>query len=180
MSDRPALDVVVMAYNEVASLASTCDEILATVRRLPVTPTVIIVDDGSTDGTGERADEIATREPEVRVIHHPANQGLGGVYRTGFRDTTGSLLTFFPADGQFPAEIIKSFLPRIADADLVLGYLPRRSDLVGKALSLVERILYWALLGPMPRFQGIMLIRRDLLARTALRSSGRGWAVVME
>jgi hypothetical protein len=47
-------------------------------------------------------------------------------------------------------------------------------------LSIVERVLYRVLLGPMPRFQGIMMIRRQLLHEIPLSSTGRGWAVVME
>jgi hypothetical protein len=64
---------------------------------------------------------------------------------------------------------------------MVLGYLPKRDhDLVGKTLSLVERTLYRLLFRSFPRFQGIMLLRRQLLAEIPLTSEGRGWAVVME
>jgi hypothetical protein len=64
--------------------------------------------------------------------------------------------------------------------DLVLGYLPQRTSGIGRLLSVAERILYRTLLGPMPRFQGIMMIRRELLREIPLTSAGRGWAVVME
>jgi hypothetical protein len=51
---------------------------------------------------------------------------------------------------------------------------------MSRVLSATERVLYRALLGPMPRFQGIMMFRRELLNEITLQSRGRGWAVVME
>jgi glycosyltransferase involved in cell wall biosynthesis len=139
------------------------------------------VDDGSSDGTGPLADSLTHDQPGVRVVHHAENLGLGGGYRTGFREARGEWLTFFPADAQFPASIIGQFWQHTHCADMVLGYLPKRDhDLVGKTLSLVERALYRLLFRSFPRFQGIMLLRRKLLAEIPLTSEGRGWAVVME
>jgi hypothetical protein len=52
--------------------------------------------------------------------------------------------------------------------------------LVGRLLSGAERVAYRVLLGPMPRFQGVFMVRREALARVRLHSEGRGWAIVME
>ena len=177
---RVELSVVVMAYDEAPTVAATCAEILDAINSIGCSHELLIVDDGSSDGTGEIADELARATPAVRVIHHQPNRGLGGVYRTGFQEAQGEFLTFFPADGQFPASIIQDFFPRVQQLDLVLGYLPQRSRGLGVLLSIVERVLYRVLLGPMPRFQGIMMIRRQLLRDIPLASTGRGWAVVME
>lgn len=177
----PVLSVIIMAYNEVASLEAVAREIDGVVACVAPGAEIVIVDDGSTDGTEAIADRLAASMPRVRVIHHRPNQGLGGVYRTGFREARGDYVTFFPADGQFPATIIELFLPRMADHDMVLGYLPdRRSSIVARTLSLGERVLYTALFGPMPRFQGILMFRRAMLGSITLRSTGRGWAVLME
>lgn len=177
----PALSVVVMAFNEAESLAATVGEIVATLSPMPLTHEVIIVDDGSDDATSELADELAQRVSGVRVVHHPTNLGLGGVYRTGFATACGELVTFFPADGQFPASIIKQFLDEIGERDMVLGYLARGRDTAfGKAISWCERRLYHALVGPMPTFQGVLMFRRRLLDRFPPRCRGRGWGVLME
>lgn len=183
----PLVTCVVMAYNEAPSLEATAREIHGVLRAIPAPCEMLIVDDGSSDGTGEIADALAREldAPDapvrVRVVHHQPNLGLGGVYRTGFGQSRGEFITFFPADGQFPATIIRDFLPRAIGADLVLGYLPeRRSSLVAKTLSAVERLLYAALFGRLPRFQGILMLRRAVLAHVELASAGRGWAVVME
>ncbi len=182
---QPRLSVVILAYNEQANVRPVCQEILETLTMLGVESEVLIVDDGSTDGTGALADTLASEpvasQVTIRVIHHGQNLGLGGGYRTGFSEARGEFLTFFPADGQFPASIIPAFLRETDQADLVLGYIPkRRSTLVAKGLSLAERVLYRGLFGPMPKFQGILMIRRAILAQVPLVSQGRGWAVVME
>ena len=177
----PRLTVVVLAYNEAANLEPAVTELLAVTRGLGAPVEVLVVDDGSTDGTGALADRLAAEHPDVRAVHHATNLGLGGGYRTGFQEARGECLSFFPADGQFPAEILADFLPRMASADLVLGYLPeRRPSALGRALSLAERVLYRVVLGPIPRFQGVLMLRRSLLHAVPLRSTGRGWGVIME
>lgn len=178
---EPDVTVVVMAYNEAATLSPVVDELAGALGALGRPWELVIVDDGSTDGTGELADRLAATRSGVHVIHHSVNLGLGGVYRTGFGVARGRHVTFFPADGQFPATILPAFRGAIESADLVLGTLPgRRGTPLSTLLSFVERGLYRALLGPMPRFQGILMFRRTLVAGMDLRSEGRGWAVLME
>jgi glycosyltransferase involved in cell wall biosynthesis len=175
------LTVVVMAYNEAESLEPAVREIAASLARLQGPCEILIVDDGSTDGTTAIADRLAGELSAVRVIVHGVNGGLGAVYRTGFTQARGDLVTFFPADGQFPATIIEDFLPRMAGLDMVLGYLPHRHDsLPGRLLSNGEKLLYRLLFGRLPRFQGVFMFRRRLLEGLHLRSTGRGWGVLME
>lgn len=175
------LSVVVMAYNEAGSLEAVVREIQETLEGMARSYEILIVDDGSDDGTGALADRLAEASPNVRVIHHGVNQGLGGVYRSGFAHAHGDWVTFFPADGQFPATIIDQFVPLIENADMVLGYLSeQKRSLMGQILSALERLLYRLLFGPLPHFQGIAMFRRALLEQFELKSSGRGWAVLME
>jgi len=175
------VSIVVMAYNEAGTLSGVLDEIDATMRDSAYTYEVIVVDDGSSDGTGQIADEAAQRLPSVNVLHHPTNRGIGEVYRSGFQAATGKYLTFLPADGQFPANIVSSFVPLMSRADLVLGYLPdvRRSP-VAMVLSWTERSLYRAMFGRLPPFQGIMMFRRAMLEELGVKPGGRGWGVLME
>jgi dolichol-phosphate mannosyltransferase len=171
------LTVVVMAYNEAATLESTVRELTAAIADVDE---LLIVDDGSTDDTGAIADRLGRESRRVRVLHHTKNAGLGGVYRTGFAEARGDLLTFFPADGQFPAGIIADFRPRITSADLVLGYLDTPRGLVPHLLSSLERLLYRLAIGPLPQFQGVLMIRTQRLRSLTLTSRGRAWTILME
>jgi glycosyltransferase involved in cell wall biosynthesis len=178
-----SLSVVVMAYNEAANVEAVVRELHGAVSTLPGprSDEIVIVDDGSSDGTAALADRLAAALPQVRVVHHHVNRGLGGVYRTGFEQASRDLITFFPADGQFPATIIQTFYPLMERHDLVLGYLPQRaSSPLAKGLSAAEKVLYRVLFGPMPRYQGVFMVRRPVLQSLTLETTGRGWGVVME
>jgi glycosyltransferase involved in cell wall biosynthesis len=178
---RPTVTVVVMAYNEMETVEATVLEIVDALKAIEGRHELIVVDDGGTDGTGAIADRMASTIPWIRVIHHHPNAGLGGVYRTGFAEARGEFLTFFPADGQFPATIIHAFRDAITDVDFVLGYLrDQRMGWFGRLMSTTERGLYSVLFGRFPRFQGIFMCRTAALRTLPLRSTGRGWAVVME
>jgi len=170
-----------MAFNEAESLECVTREIHAVLLELEQPFEVLIIDDGSSDGTDIIARRLSKQFPEIRVVHHDTNRGLGGVYRTGFSQARAELITFFPADGQFPATIIKQFVPLMNNADMVLGYISNRNpSLVSSALSKIRNIVYEMLLGPMPKLQAIFMMRRLLLDEIQLKSTGRGWAIVME
>jgi glycosyltransferase involved in cell wall biosynthesis len=176
----PRVSVVVMAFDEAANLEAVVREIRSSLDRLAGGAEIVIVDDGSTDGTAALADCLAREVPGTRVVHHLRNRGLGGVYRTGFAEARGELLTFFPADGQFPATILETFVPAIEGRDLIVGHVVRRDSVLGRALSVCERAAYRVLIGRLPPFQGVFLVRRARLRELPLRSEGRGWTIVME
>lgn len=178
---QPALTVAILAYNEVQNLRPVVAEIVQTLETLPAPWEMLVIDDGSTDGTGALADELAAGDPRLRVVHHGHNRGLGGVYQTGFDMARGEFLTFYPADGQFPPDIIATFFGQMGDLDLLLGYLPtQHRTLAAQGASLAERWLYRVLVGPMPKFQGVLMLRTAVLRQVPLVSSGRGWGIVME
>jgi CDP-glycerol glycerophosphotransferase len=91
---RPLLSVVVPAYQVVDYLAACLDSVLAQTWD-PLE--VVVVDDGSTDGTGEVADRVARRDDRVRVVHQ-ANAGLGAARNTGVAHCTGTYLAFADSD----------------------------------------------------------------------------------
>jgi len=174
--------VVVMAFNEAESLAEVTSEIRDSLERLGRPWEMVIVNDGSADATGSIADGLASESSAVRAVHHPVNQGLGAVYRTGFAEVTSEFVTFLPADGQIPASSIAPFVAAMdAGADMVLGTIPDRPvPLYVRMLSSGERLLYRLLFGSFPAFQGMLMFRRSLLDAVELTSTGRGWTVIME
>jgi hypothetical protein len=134
--------VVMPAYCEEENLEATVDDFLTTLEAAGVEHCVVVVDDGSPDGTGELLDRLAERHPgRVLAVHHEVNQGYGAAVRTGIAaalertDLRRILLT--DADGQFRAEDLPAFLgvQRRQRADAVIGYRRHRADPFGRKVN---------------------------------------------
>jgi len=114
------LSVVVPIYNERDTVRTILSRVLAT----PYEKEVILVDDGSTDGTRDVLAEIeAEGLPGVRVIYHAANQGKGGALRTGFAAVGGDIVLIQDADLEYTPDDYPVLLKPILDgkADVVFG-----------------------------------------------------------
>ncbi len=178
-----SVSVIIAAFNEHESLENVVNGINSVLVEVPFKDyEIIIIDDGSTDGTEKIADELENKYSQIRVIHHDRNKGLGMVYRTGFNHAIYDYITFYPADGQFPASNIHKFIPLMRDYDMILGYLPdRKSSMIARFLSKVERFLFSLAFGELPKFQGLFMLRRKVLDDIELKSpDSRAWTIVME
>jgi dolichol-phosphate mannosyltransferase len=112
--------VIVPTYNERDNLPPLIQRLMA----LPVPVDVLVVDDNSPDGTGQLADEIAARNPNVHVLHRKEKDGLGRAYCAGFGWALQRDCEFiFEMDGDFShnPDDIPAFLKAAQDADLVIG-----------------------------------------------------------
>ena len=118
MADRAL--VIVPTYNERENIAKLIETVLAQDARLDL----LVVDDGSPDGTGAIVDAIREREPRVNVLHRPSKMGLGTAYLAGFRwalDAGYAYIFEMDADFSHDPAHLPSFLEAIEGADLVLG-----------------------------------------------------------
>jgi len=119
MASERAL-VIVPTYNERENI----ERLIATVLAQDASLDILVVDDGSPDGTGEIADRLAEQSPRVHAVHRPRKMGLGTAYLTGFRWALERDYAFiFEMDADFshdPAHL-PQFLSAIQSCDLVLG-----------------------------------------------------------
>jgi glycosyltransferase involved in cell wall biosynthesis len=116
------------ALNEEDNVAPIVSEALAVLPRFADDVEVTVVDDGSTDRTGAIADELAKKDPRVRVIHHGARRGYGGAVRSGLRSATKRWIFFTDGDRQFALEDLALLIAASDDVDSVVGYRKKRAD----------------------------------------------------
>jgi glycosyltransferase involved in cell wall biosynthesis len=133
MSDRSSrnvgLSIFFPAYNDSGTIASMVIRAVKAASELTPDFEVIVVDDGSADGTAEIADELVRTYPQVRAIHHPINRDYGAALRTGFRSATKDLIFYTDGDAQYdPGELALLWDRLTPDADMVNGYKISRAD----------------------------------------------------
>src|SRR5207302_7370338 len=114
---RPCLSVVMPCYNEATTIEDVAKRVLAS----PYTAELIIVDDGSTDGTLDLARLVS--DPRVRVLAQPCNQGKGAALRRGFSQATAEYVIVQDADLEYDPQDFERVLAPLIDghADVVYG-----------------------------------------------------------
>jgi dolichol-phosphate mannosyltransferase len=178
------ISVAIPAYDEVTSLAAVVAEARAELAAigLAVDGEVLIVDDGSTDGTSALADQLVAGAANVRVVHHKPNRGFSGAMRTCFRESRGDWIFLVPADGQASMSDLRRFLEASANADIVIGVRESREDHAGRRfLSRGFHQIARGLLGIRVReFSSVFLFRRALLDAMPFRSKDNGATLLPE
>jgi dolichol-phosphate mannosyltransferase len=114
------ITVVIPAYNEkevIKKLIQDLEEKIAVTQGLEI----LVVDDGSTDGTGEILDRLSDEYQNLRVIHHQVNQNLGGALRTGIRAANGDILVTLDADMTHPPELMAEMVKTLRDYDVCVA-----------------------------------------------------------
>ncbi len=170
----PFLSLAVLAYNEKETLeraASLCSSVLEVCGR---TYELVLVDDGSTDGSREIIQRSVKELPHCRAIYHGTNLGIGAGIRTCYFETLGQWATWFPADLQADPSELPRLVELLPECDVLITYRDpwqRREKLLRKVISFTERALVSLLFGVSLRdLHWIRFFRRELLNRMILSS----------
>ena len=126
-NDAAALSFVVPSYNEEANLEGTVAAIAAASADAGVTYEIVVLDDGSSDGTFALAQRLAAAEPRIRALTNGRNRGLGYTFGRGVEESQGEHVMLVPGDNEVPREAIAALLRGATDSDLTLGYFPDQS-----------------------------------------------------
>ncbi len=122
MRPQPDLSVIVPAYNEEARLERALCSYLDYCHGHRVSAEIIVVDDGSTDGTSRLVEQLAGENPELRLIRLPENRGKGYAVRSGVVNARGRMVLFADADGATPLSEVERLQAAIeTGADIAIG-----------------------------------------------------------
>lgn len=128
-STTRGLSVVLPAHNEELVIEDTVRRCVAVLDVVAPDYEIIVVDDGSTDRTGEIADALSVENPRIRVVHNRPNRGYGGALIAGFQAASKELTFFMDSDGQFDIADIATLLRyREQGYRAVLGWRKHRQD----------------------------------------------------
>jgi glycosyltransferase involved in cell wall biosynthesis len=159
--------IVVPAFNEEDGIEGVVSRLDALALAVPVE--ILVVDDGSTDGTARVLERLKARNPKLRVEKHLANRGYGAALKTGFARASHEVVVITDGDGTYPEHKIEELLARIDDgADMVVGSRTGADvniPLVRRPAKAFLRMLASFLAGtPIPDLNsGLRAIRRELV-----------------
>jgi glycosyltransferase involved in cell wall biosynthesis len=176
-AEPPVLSVIVPCFNERPTIAELLKRVLA----VPIAKEILVVDDGSTDGSVAVIEAVAEREPSIRLLRQERNQGKGAALRRGFAEARGEVVIVQDADLEYdPREFLRIIQPILnGDADVVYGSRfeghPRRVMLYWHTVA--NRFLTWLSnlttnLNLTDMGTGYKAFRRDVIQSLQLESNG--------
>ena len=121
-------------FDEEDNIGRVLAQALELAPRLATHFEIVVVDDGSRDGSAAVVESWHERDPRIRLLRHAANRGYGAALRAGLRDARGELVFFSDADLQFDLEELEGLLAHAGDFDIVAGYRMPRRDPWGRLL----------------------------------------------
>ena len=181
MTDRHSISVFVPARNEAGNLEGSIRDIVSAAEEVFDDYEVLIVNDGSTDNTGEEADGLARENSNIRVIHNRGNLGFEQCYQIAVGRAEKRYFVFLPGDHEIAAESVRGIFGAAGSADLVVAYVQNRGTrtwhrrLMGQTCVFLSRIASGV---RMRYFQGLV-VYPTAFART-LPSETRGLFTLTE
>ncbi|MGF1467522.1 MAG: glycosyltransferase [Sandaracinaceae bacterium] len=145
-TSTPSLSVVVIAFNEEECLAEVVEELRDDLdAHLGVPLEIVLVDDGSSDGTLAAMQRLAEDDPRLRVVPLSPNRGIGGALRAGFDAARGTHVTWVPGDGQIAPDAVRQLYARRDEAPMLTTVYAGRDDapvrrLISATLNVLIRL----------------------------------------
>lgn len=170
-----AVSVVIPVHDEDGAVAEVVEAVRSTMPRVADAWEIVVVDDGSTDGTPALLRALAAADRRIRVVRHATNRGYGAALRSGFAAARFEWIFLTDGDGQLDPTQLPDAVAALGDADGVVGYRQRRSDsLLRRLNTTVWNGVVRSILGVPARDLNcaFKLLPRTVLAPEGLRANG--------
>jgi len=173
------ISLIVPALNEEAVIEANVEAFINVTGRSFVGYEVILVNDGSTDRTGEIMDRVAQRHDHVRVIHNAENMGLGRSYVRGVEAARYEYVMMLCGDGGLPADSLPPIFEAVGSADIVIPYMTNLKAIKTPIRYILSRgytnIINLLFKQSLHYYNGLPVHRRNLLSRVKIASGGFGF-----
>ena len=175
----PSLSIVIPAYNEADNILPTLENVTAAVSSLSLDAEILVVDDGSRDGTSDLVRAYAQRFPTVTLLVNERNMGFGWTYRRGVQAATRDHIVMVHGDNAWPADTLRRFFSHVGDADIIIGYTRDMWHSRPLARTLLSKTFTFAVNAITRRrlkyYNGLQIHRADVLKSLRIQSSGYGF-----
>jgi len=174
-----SLSVIVPAYCEADNIVATLENIDAALDGLGLDHEILVIDDGSTDGTGDRVRRQAARFPAVQLLTNDRNRGFGWTYRRGVAAASRAFIVMVHGDNAWPAPTLRDLFSRVGEADVIVGYtreMWRSRSWTRTVLSKTFTLLVNGITGRrLQYYNGLQIHPAGVLKALELHSTGYGF-----
>jgi glycosyltransferase involved in cell wall biosynthesis len=179
VSARPSLSIVIPAYCESENILLTLENVTRALEPLAIAHEILVVDDGSTDGTADLVTCHLARFPQARVLVNERNMGFGWSYRRGVDAAALEHIVMVHGDNAWGWETLREFFGHVGDADIIIGYtrhMTRSRSWRRTAISKTFTLLLNLVTGRWLRYyNGLQIHRASILKSLRIESSGYGF-----
>ena len=174
------VSVLVPAKDEAGNLALFMEECDITFRAQPERYEVVVIDDGSTDGSWELLQRLKEQYSFLKAVRHRARRGIAEALRTGYHNAAGGILVFYPADLQFKPEDIPRLVQPIlyGSSDMVTGYKEGKYEkaFVSGIYNKLSRSLFDV---PVRDLNNVKAYRREIMQALPMRPDWHRYMIVL-
>lgn len=180
--EEESISVVIPSYNEAKNIEKVVAEAKVVLINLKMRWEIVLVDDGSTDGTGKITDKLSQKDKHVRAVHHQYNKGFTGAMKTAFQSAKNHLVFLAPGDGQFNFGELPKFIEAIRGFDVAVGFRTINEEgIIRKTESRMFHFLCKILLGiHLKEISTVSMWRRLILQSIEIASDDRSAMMLPE
>ena len=176
MEKNNSVSVIILSFNEAGNINGVVDIVIKSLKEEGLDDyELILVDGGSTDGTGKIVDELAASNQHIKAVHNPPNKGLGHDFKTGISLASKDYVGWFPGDNETLPETITNIFKKIGKSDVIIPYTvnPWVRSRYRRILSIIYTTFFNIVFNlQLKYFNGPCFFRRQLLSDVTMSTDG--------